>query len=131
MLSNSVEQISISEEEVANYNVVDARSIDEFSVSAIAGAQRAEPESNEFGHLNLNPEKPVLVYCSIGYRSEKIGERLLTSNPNLKVYNLKGGIFQWVNDGKSLVDTTGKTTQKIHTYNKVWAVWLRNGIPTQ
>jgi len=37
---------------------------------------------------------------------------------------LKGGIFQWVNDKKPIVDLNGRSTTRIHTYNKAWGVWV-------
>jgi rhodanese-related sulfurtransferase len=47
---------------------------------------------------DLPREAPVIVYCSVGYRSEKIGEKLQKLGFQ-NVHNLYGGIFQWKNDG--------------------------------
>ena len=38
----------------------------------------------------------IVLYCSIGYRSEKIGEKLVEMGYG-HVFNLYGGIFEWVN----------------------------------
>ena len=67
----------------------------------------------------------MIVYCSIGYRSERIGEQV--QNLGYKnVFNLKGGIFEWVNKGKTVM-TEGQITTKIHPYDKEWGVWLQKG----
>jgi len=44
------------------------------------------------------------------------------------VYNLYGGIFEYKNNGGKVVDNQNKETDKIHTYNKEWSVYLKKGI---
>jgi len=72
---------------------------------------------------DLDQSKPIYIYCSIGYRSEKIGEKLQKAGFK-KVYNMYGGIFNWANSGYTLVDKNGKTTTKVHGYNNDWSQWL-------
>lgn len=127
ILSNTVEQIEVSSADIQNYRLLDARSIEENGVSKIQGAERIDPDTKEFEPEILNSEKPILVYCSVGLRSERIGERLKKINPALKVYNLKGGIFQWVNDEKPLVNQKGDLSDSIHTYNTSWSIWVSKG----
>ena len=43
-----------------------------------------------------------------------------------KVYNLYGGIFHWVNEGRT-VFANGKPTLRVHAYSKPWSVWLTKG----
>jgi len=124
ILSNSIELIKVTPNELDNYTVIDARSKAEFEVSHLPGAIRLDPDSKDFSEELLNSKKPLLLYCSVGLRSEKIGERLLKQSTIKEVYNLKGGIFQWFNDKKPIVDIKGKSTIKIHTYNKAWGVWV-------
>jgi predicted sulfurtransferase len=69
----------------------------------------------------------VVVYCSVGYRSERVGEHLLAMGFK-DVKNLYGGIFEWVNNGQAIVDRNGKFTNQVHTYNKSWSKWLEKGI---
>lgn len=69
----------------------------------------------------------IVVYCSIGVRSEKIGEKLLKLGYK-NVFNLYGGIFDYKNNGGKVVDSQNKETDKIHTYNKEWSVYLKKGI---
>ena len=44
------------------------------------------------------------------------------------VRNLYGGIFQWKNQDKPVVDTKGIKTDSVHTYSKAWSKWLKKGI---
>ncbi len=70
-------------------------------------------------HLkNLDKDKPVVVYCSVGYRSEKIAEKL-EKEGFTQVYNLYGGIFEWVNQDNPVYNEKGKTNN-IHPYS--WLV---------
>ena len=64
-----------------------------------------------------------MLYCSIGYRSEKVGEKLQRLGYT-KVYNLYGSIFESVNVGNEVVDQNGKKVKKVHTYNKDWSQWV-------
>ena len=72
-----------------------------------------------------NKNKTIVVYCSIGYRSEKIAEKL--RRKGYTVFNLYGGIFDWKNKGNTVVDSLGNTTEKVHAYNEAWSKWLFNG----
>jgi hypothetical protein len=73
----------------------------------------------------LDKDKTIVVYCSIGYRSEKIGEKLKDKGFSM-VYNLYGSIFEWGNLGLPLEDKSGVSTKNIHTYNAKWARWVMN-----
>ena len=74
---------------------------------------------------DIPKESNMVVYCSIGYRSEKIGEKLLRLGYK-NVYNLYGSIFEWANDKYPLVGSNGKTTNRVHCYNKSWGKWVTN-----
>tara|TARA_B100000768_G_C11171243_1_gene328804 strand:+ start:178 stop:360 length:183 start_codon:yes stop_codon:yes gene_type:complete len=52
-------------------------------------------------NLNINKSDIIIVYCTIGYRSEKISEELKLKGYKY-VYNLYGGIIQWVNKGNKV-----------------------------
>ena len=50
----------------------------------------------------LNKHQPIIVYCSIGVRSEEIGEKLKTAGfENVK--NLRGGLFKWFNENRQIL----------------------------
>jgi rhodanese-related sulfurtransferase len=105
---------------------LDAREPAEYEVSHISGSKLVG-----YDHFDLNSvasipkETPIIVYCSVGYRSEKIAEKLIAAGYT-QVSNLYGGIFEWVNEGQTVVNTQGNT-DKVHAYNRTWGVWLRKG----
>lgn len=107
-----------------NAVLLDAREPEEYNVSHI-------PEAVFIGYKKFDKDvmkdipkdKPLVVYCSIGYRSEKLGEKLQKMGYT-KVYNLYGSIFEWVNQGNTVVDNQGKPTKKVHTFNRSWGKWV-------
>ncbi len=104
--------------------ILDARETKEYNVSHIQGAIKVGYDNFTITSVqNLDKSKPVYVYCSIGYRSEKVGEQLQKAGFK-KVYNVYGGIFNWANSGYVLIDKNGKSTTKVHGYNNDWSQWL-------
>lgn len=109
------------------YVILDTREKKEYDISHIDGAKQA-------GFLffkeklveDLPKDQPILVYCSVGYRSERIGEKLKKMGFT-KVWNLYGGIFDWKNSGLPVVNEKKDTTNQVHTYNQKWSQWLFNG----
>jgi rhodanese-related sulfurtransferase len=92
---------------------LDAREPKEFNVSHI---KNAIPIG--FDHFKIqnvtstvkDKNATIVVYCSIGVRSEKIAEKLLKSGYK-NVYNLYGGIFEYkIPVVKSLITKTRKRT---------------------
>jgi len=69
----------------------------------------------------------IVVYCSIGYRSERIGEKLQEMGFT-NVYNLYGGIFEWANQAQEVLDSTETPTKKVHGFSKIWGIWLNKKI---
>jgi rhodanese-related sulfurtransferase len=125
-LAFTVPTISINQlvEEQEKYLLLDAREEEEYKVSHIPEAKYVGYDFFNLSKINdLDKTKPVVVYCSIGYRSEKIGERLLQAGFQ-KVYNLYGSIFAWANAGLPMEDESGKTTNRIHGYNQSWSRWI-------
>ena len=108
--------------------IIDTRSSEEYKVSHLQGAQLIDfDQFTEDDVKDIPKSMPVVVYCSVGYRSEKIGEKLLKIGfKNVK--NLYGGIFQWKNESFEIVNKSGSETDSIHAYNRLWSVWLTNGI---
>ena len=104
--------------------ILDAREIEEYNVSHIENAQFVGYDHFKMDAVKaLKKDAKIYVYCSIGYRSEKIGEKLQKAGYE-NVYNLYGGIFAWGNASYPLVDNEGKPTTSVHGYNKKWAKWL-------
>ncbi|NBP69657.1 MAG: rhodanese-like domain-containing protein, partial [Cytophagia bacterium] len=75
---------------------------------------------------DLDKKTPIVVYCSVGYRSEKVTEKLKQAGFT-NVSNLYGGIFEWINQGYKVVDSNEKETNNVHAYNKTWGIWLSKG----
>ncbi len=107
--------------------ILDTREKNEYDVSHINGAvfMSYDQFKKEGLQLDLSGVKQVVVYCSVGYRSEQVGEEI-KKNKAIQVFNLYGGIFQWVNQGHVVVNRSGPTN-KVHTYNKTWSKWLIKG----
>ena len=107
--------------------ILDTRSPDEYAISLIPKATFIDYDNfsgKEVEHLDKNSK--VIVYCSVGYRSERIGEKMQEMGFK-DVHNLYGGIFLWKNQGREVVTPKGTLTDSVHTYNKNWSKWLRNG----
>lgn len=128
LLNENVPHICISTiKDSDNFTFIDARERNEYDVSHIKNAVFAGYSDFEISHLaNINKYKPIIVYCSIGLRSEKITKKLLDAGYE-KIYNLYGGIFEWINQGKDVYDSQGNVTKKINGYNKAWGIWLSKG----
>lgn len=112
--------------DLSNYQVLDAREKEEFEVSHLSGAKWVGFESFDIKNVkDLDRNLPVLIYCTVGARSQDIGKKLQEAGFT-KVYNLYGGIIQWANSEK-LLETGGKPTNKVHTYSLTWGIWLNKG----
>ena len=106
--------------------LLDVRTPAEFRVSHLAGARFVDFESVPTAQfVGLDREQPVVVYCSVGLRSERLGERLHALGFR-QVRNLYGGLFEWVNEGHPVVNAAGATTD-VHPYSTFWGSWLRRG----
>ncbi len=106
--------------------ILDARESEEYETSHIPGARYVGYEQFTPDVLrDLPRDTTIVVYCSVGYRSERIAERLQAEGFR-KVYNLYGGIFEWVNRGLPLESDDGAPAHSVHTYNKRWSKWVRN-----
>ncbi len=119
-----VEELKNTTEEVY---ILDAREKKEYEVSHIPNAQYIGYNKIDKSLLKEIPkDAKVVLYCSIGYRSEKIGEKFRKKGFT-NVHNLYGSIFEWVNQGNPVVDKDGKPTTKVHCYNKKWSQWVMDG----
>jgi len=128
LLSFSVPLMSVKElfNNRNKFIIFDAREKEEYEVSHIPGAKYIGYSDFNLTQLEDIPkESNMVVYCSIGYRSEKIGEKLLRLGYK-NVYNLYGSIFEWANEKYPLVSSNGKTTYSVHSYNKSWSKWVTN-----
>jgi rhodanese-related sulfurtransferase len=96
----------------------------EYELSHLPGAQWVGYDGFSLKSVTgINKDKTIVVYCSIGVRSERIAEKLKSNGFNT-VLNLYGGIFAWANENRMLLDKNQLATQSVHGYNKKWAQLL-------
>lgn len=109
--------------------LLDTRQQKEFSVSHIPGAIWVGYKKFDLKTVREIPkDSSIVVYCSVGYRSEKIGEKLVAAGYK-NVRNLYGGIFDWANNGHALEDHRGKPTSIVHGFDRKWARLLNPDVP--
>lgn len=108
--------------------VLDTRATKEYQVSHIPGAHLLDYDNFDEEDLKKIPkDAEIVVYCSVGYRSERIGEKLQKLGYE-NVHNLYGGIFDWKNQGNQVINNHNQPTDSVHAYNSNWSKWLYNGI---
>ena len=70
----------------------------------------------------IDPVRTVVVYCSIGYRSSRLAEKLRARGIE-NVFNLEGSLFQWANEGRPLYRGEERVYQA-HPYDEEWGQLL-------
>ncbi len=104
--------------------LLDVRTAAEWKVSHLAGARRVDPKAEaETAAQGLPKETPIVTYCSVGYRSGGMAERLQKAGYN-NVKDLEGSIFEWANEGRPLVHE-GEPATQVHPYNATWGRLLK------
>jgi rhodanese-related sulfurtransferase len=119
-------QISVEELErelEANKGVkpvlLDVREEREYAVSHLPGAIRVEPGTETPELLEgLDRATPIVAYCSVGYRSSQLVERLREQGFT-NVSNLEGSIFEWANRGYP-VERDGQEVHEVHPFDEEW-----------
>lgn len=107
--------------------LLDARSPEEYAVSHLPGAHRIDPTAQSFPALDtLSRDRPIVVYCSVGYRSARVASRLQKQGFR-DVTNLKGSIFRWANEGRPVV-RDGTPIQAVHPYDSTWGTLLADSL---
>lgn len=103
--------------------LLDARMLEEFAVSHLEGASRIDPDHPNLRALRVPRDARVVVYCSVGWRSAAIADRLRRAG-YARVYNLDGGIFEWANRGLPVV-RGGERVLAVHPFDATWGRLLR------
>ncbi len=109
--------------------LLDVRKPEEYALSHLPSAHRVETVADAACVIQKTAQQsrpsrliPIVLYCSIGYRSGRLGAALQAAG--YEVANLEGSIFQWANEGRPL--TNGQQlTNEVHPYSKFWG-WLRS-----
>lgn len=110
--------------------ILDSRELKEYETSHIKNAIFVG--FNDFNVETIlekvpNINEQIVVYCSVGIRSETIAEKIKKAGYK-NVFNLYGGIFAWKNEKFPIYNSEGLETEKVHVFSKEWSIWLKNGI---
>ena len=117
-------QAQTGQEQVGRPLLLDVREKEEYEVSHLKDAVRAASEQEALKALEgIPPDRPVVLYCSVGYRSSEMAG-FLQKRGYEKVYNLEGSIFAWANEGKP-VYRGEERVQVVHPYDRVWGKLLK------
>ncbi len=128
LLPHNVPEITVDSlsKIAAQVTLLDAREIAEYNVSHLQHATFVGYNNFAIDSLkNIDKDAPIVVYCSVGYRSAKITEKLI-QNGYTNVQNLYGGIFEWKNENNLLYNKDGETNN-VHPYSSSWGIWLKKG----
>ena len=113
-----------------DFVLLDTREKTEFDISHIKNSIYVGYSSFDLQTvLRHYPDKnrTMVVYCSVGIRSEDIGEQLILAGYT-DVYNLYGGIFKWYERGQPVYDAANNRVKKIHGYLPRYGKWLTKGL---
>ncbi|WP_431110185.1 rhodanese-like domain-containing protein [Winogradskyella poriferorum] len=129
--NESIPYISVQELAIQKTDAIllDARELKEYEVSHLKDALYVGYDEfnlkNTTKQLN-NKDQMIVVYCSLGVRSEDIAEQLKKEGYT-NVYNLFGGIFEWKNNNHKVYDNKEEPTENVHAFSKKWSKWLLKG----
>ena len=128
LLSHNVKEVIIEEVNKDSTAIfLDSREKKEYYVSHLKNSIWVGYDDFDISRIkHISKNKKIIVYCSVGYRSEKITEKLNKAG-YINVSNMVGGIFEWKNQNNKVFDNSGAETQKVHAYSKTWGVWLNRG----
>lgn len=86
-----------------NVQLVDVRTAKEREEGYIKNSQNIDFQSPTFDEdiLKLDKTKPVIIYCRTGKRSAACAEKLKDAG-FVKIYDLKGGITQWLFEDREI-----------------------------
>ena len=104
----------------------DTREDEEYNVSRIPKAIQLGYDNVKWSIIDtLDKNSEIIIYCSIGVRSQDIGIKL-TEKGFKNVNNLYGGIFLWADQNRILHDSYENEVNVVHGYNKYWGRWIKN-----
>lgn len=104
--------------------LIDIREKGEYDVSHLANARFISFRSFEIATLaDLTKDEPVILYCTIGYRSGKVAQTLSDAGYT-SVHHVRGGILQWFNEGREVV-RDGKPVNEIHPFSDEWKQFVK------
>ena len=129
LLSHSVNEVVPADCHNKSIIFLDAREKEEYNISHIKNAIWTGYNTFKIKNIqNIPKNTQIVVYCTVGCRSEKVAEKLEKAG-FINVSNLYGGIFEWAHTGHTVYNDIG-VTNNIHTYNNEWGQWLTTGNKT-
>ncbi|WP_298900501.1 rhodanese-like domain-containing protein [uncultured Psychroserpens sp.] len=128
---NNIPYISVQELAMPKTNaiVLDAREQDEFNVSHLKNAIYVGYDTFKLSTVEKqipNKDEAIVVYCTLGVRSEVIANKLKKAGYT-NVKNLFGGIIEWKNNSFDVYNTKNATTDSVHVCSPFWGKWLKKG----
>jgi rhodanese-related sulfurtransferase len=94
------ERVSAWMEQDAGLQVVDVRETYEREAGYIAGSRHIELSALSTEAATLERERPVVLYCRVGARSDMAAQALRTAG--FEAYSMRGGLTRWASEGRSL-----------------------------
>lgn len=122
----SVEELDRRLAEAPAPLVIDVREPHEYEVSHLRGAVHAQGDEIAELVAAAEPERPVVLYCSVGYRSSAaVADLIQLHDPEIldRIWNLEGSIFEWANSGRP-VYRGDVEVDRVHPYDRQWSKLL-------
>ncbi len=129
--SESIPYITVQELALDTLDTIllDAREKSEFEVSHLKDAIHVGYDDFDIDSVTegiTDKSSKIVVYCSLGVRSEEIAEALKNEGYS-NIYNLFGGIFEWKNNDLTVFNKDNEPTENVHAFSKKWSKWLLKG----
>jgi len=104
--------------------LIDARLPEEYAVSHLQGARNLDSVAAVKALATSNAQ-PIVVYCSVGYRSSALAEKLMKAGLT-NVFNLEGSVFAWANEGRPVYrNGVELKPPRIHPFDEKWGQLLK------
>ena len=111
----------------SQYIFLDSRQKKEYEVSHIKNSVYVGDQDFALTRLSgISKDADIVVYCSVGVRSDKIAKEIIDAGYT-NVHNMLGGIFEWINLGNPVYDTSGNITGAVHGYSRFWGAFVNSG----
>lgn len=107
--------------------LLDVRAKAEYDISHLHHARWVNAdETVAKAMVGVAHDRPIVAYCSVGYRSSAYCQRLMQDGFT-HVHDLQGSIFQWANTGLP-VYRAGKMVHHVHPYDRHWGQLLKRSL---
>ncbi|MDQ6845683.1 MAG: rhodanese-like domain-containing protein, partial [Bacteroidota bacterium] len=126
--SSKVPKINVNDavQNEASYIFLDSREKTEYQVSHIKNSIFVGDADFNLNKIRRIPKDAnIIVYCSVGIRSDKIAKEIIDAG-YIHVHNLFGGIFEWINKGNPVFNSNENQTDSVHGYSKFWGTFVRS-----